>query len=78
MEAEGAASQAPIPVETVYKTLEATLSFDNATRTSAESQLRAWENDAAPGFIGSLLRVVAEVQAVPEVSIHAHGGILMA
>lgn len=59
---------APLPVQQVYSTLEAALSFDGATRSAAEAQLRAWESDAAPGFIGSLLKVVAEVQAVPEVS----------
>lgn len=69
MEAEAAqpTPAAPIPVETVYRTLEAALSFDNATRSAAEAQLRAWEGDAAPGFIGSLLKVVVEVAAVPEV-----------
>lgn len=66
-EAEAATPAAPIPVETVYRTLEAALSFDNATRSAAERQLRDWEGDAAPGFIGSLLKVVAEVAAVPEV-----------
>ncbi len=73
MEAEAAAAAAtpaaPIPVETVYRTLEAALSFDNATRSAAETQLRDWEGDAAPGFIGSLLKVVAEVAAVPEVRL---------
>ena len=57
----------PIPVERVYQTLEAALSWNNDTRSVAEAQLRAWEGDAAPGFIGSLLKVVAEVAAVPEV-----------
>lgn len=57
---------APIPVERVYSTLEQALNFDNAVRDAAEAQLRAWETDAVPGFIGSLLKVVAEVQAVPE------------
>lgn len=66
MDAE-AEPAAPLPVQQVYATLEAALSFDAATRTAAEAQLRAWESDAAPGFIGSLLKVVAEVQAVPEV-----------
>lgn len=64
---------APIPVERVYGTLEAALSFDNATRAAAEAQLAAWESDAAPGFIGSLLKVVSEVQAVPEVRPCAMG-----
>lgn len=69
MEAEGAplAAAAPIPVEQVFQILSSALSYDNATRAVAEEQLRAWESDAAPGFIGSLLKVVAEVQAVPEV-----------
>ncbi|KAL4448640.1 hypothetical protein ABPG75_005859 [Micractinium tetrahymenae] len=60
------AGPAPIPVQQVFATLEAALSVDNATRAAAEAQLREWEGDAAPGFIGSLLKVVAEVQAVPE------------
>ncbi|KAL4857828.1 Importin-11 [Chlorella vulgaris] len=55
-----------IPVERVYSTLSSALSNDHGTRTAAEQQLRAWESDAAPGFIGSLLNVAAEVQAVPE------------
>lgn len=66
MEAQQA-GPAPIPVQQVFATLEAALSVDNATRAAAEAQLREWEGDAAPGFIGSLLKVVAEVQAVPEV-----------
>ena len=66
MEAEAEAA-APLPVQQVYATLEAALSLDAGTRGAAEAQLRAWEADAAPGFIGSLLKVVAEVAAVPEV-----------
>ncbi len=66
MEADGAAAH-PIPVEVVYETLSNALSLDSASRIQAEQQLKAWESDAAPGFIGSLLKVVAEVQAVPEV-----------
>jgi len=62
---------APIPVQQVFATLEQALSFEQATRSAAEAQLRAWEGDAAPGFIGSLLKVVAEVAAVPEVSAGA-------
>lgn len=62
-----------IPVERVYSTLSSALSNDHGTRTAAEQQLRAWESDAAPGFIGSLLNVAAEVQAVPEVSPAIHG-----
>ena len=64
---DAVAQAAPLPARTVITTLEAALSFDNATRGAAEAQLREWESDAAPGFIGSLLKVVAEVQAVPEV-----------
>lgn len=66
MEAEGA-PVAPLPVQQVYQVLEGATSYDNATRSTAEAQLRAWESDAAPGFVGSLLKVVAEAQAVPEV-----------
>ena len=66
----------PIPVERVYQTLEAALSWNNDTRSTAEAQLRAWESDAAPGFIGSLLKVVAEVAAVPEVRVGRGLGVI--
>ena len=65
---------APLPVEQVYATLQATLSYDAGVRGPAEAQLREWEGDAQPGFIGSLLKVVAEVQAVPEVGGRVGGG----
>lgn len=57
-----------LSTDQVYATLQAAISLDNASRTAAEAQLQTWEADSAPGFIGSLLRVALEVQAVPEVS----------
>ena len=68
MEAE-AEPVAPLPVQTVYTTLENALSFSADVRTAAEAQLRAWEADSAPGFIGSLVSVIAAVQTVPEVRL---------
>jgi len=67
MEAEPEQATAPVAVEVVYATLSGALSIDANTRTPAETQLREWEKDAAPGFIASLLKIVGEVNAVPEV-----------
>lgn len=61
--------QAPVSAEQVYATLQSTLSLTTATRGAAEAQLRAWEKDAAPGFISSLVKVISEVNGVPEVRI---------
>ena len=55
---------APLPVEQVYATLQATLSYDAGVRGPAEAQLREWEGDAQPGFIGSLLKVVADASPI--------------
>jgi hypothetical protein len=68
--------ESDLSVEQVWQTLAATLSVDNSMRTAAEAQLKLWESDAAPGFIGSLLKVAAEVNRVPEVSCMIWGGAL--
>lgn len=57
----------PVSVEIVYATLCNTQSLDTSMRTAAEEQLRSWERDAAPGFIGDLVKVISEVKSVPEV-----------
>ena len=61
-----------VSIETVYNTLQASLSQDNSVRSAAEDQLRTWEADSAPGFIGSLLKVAIEFQNVAEVSDQAY------
>jgi len=58
-----------ITVEDVFATLQASLSQDNAYRSAAENQLRKWEAESEPGFIGSLLKVAQEFSGVPEVSL---------
>jgi hypothetical protein len=50
----------PLSIDQVLLTIQGALSVDNATRTSAESSLRAWEADASPGFLLSLLRIVEQ------------------
>ena len=62
------ADRPSVNADTVFQALQAALSFENTVRGPAEAQLREWEADAVPGFIGSLLKVVSEVNAVPEVS----------
>jgi hypothetical protein len=51
-------------VEQVLLTIQAALSNDTATRAAAETLLRAWEADAAPGFLVSLLRIVEQQQTI--------------
>ena len=54
-------------VDQVLGTIQAALSNDTPTRSSAEATLRAWESDAAPGFLVSLLRIVEQHQAIDAV-----------
>ena len=54
-------------VDQVLATIQAALSNDSPTRSSAEATLRAWESDAAPGFLVSLLRIVEQHQAIDAV-----------
>jgi len=57
-----------VSIDNVYNTLQASLSQDNAIRSTAEEQLRKWESDSEPGFTGSLLKVAIEISNVAEVS----------
>ena len=54
-------------VQEVLSVIQAALSNDTSTRSSAETTLRAWENDVAPGFLVSLLRIVEQHQAIDAV-----------
>ncbi|GLI59709.1 hypothetical protein VaNZ11_001566 [Volvox africanus] len=56
----------PSSVEQVLATIQASLSNDRATRTSAETLLHGWEADAAPGFLSGLMRIVEQRDAIPE------------
>lgn len=57
----------PVPVEAVLQTIRATMSHLTAERAPAEAAIRAWETDAAPGFLHSLMRIVQEHAAIDEV-----------
>lgn len=49
---------APVPVEQVLQTIRAAMSHITAERAPAEAAIRAWETDAAPGFLHSLMLIV--------------------
>jgi hypothetical protein len=55
-------------VDQVLRTIQAALSNDTSTRAAAEALIRAWESDAAPGFLVSLLRIVEQQQSIDGVS----------
>lgn len=59
--------RSPLSPDEVYSALTASLSADGTTRTQAQALLQEWEADSSPGFIGSLLNIVHEVNSVPEV-----------
>lgn len=81
---EGAEVQ-PVPVEQVLLTIQGALSIDNSTRSQAETLLKTWEADAAPGFLSSLLRIVEQHAAIDEVGaatccvlrVHGLGGMVV-
>lgn len=55
----------------VFKVLKGTFNNDNTLRQAAEAQLRQWEGDAAPGFLGSLIAILQQVQTIDEVRLAA-------
>ena len=58
---------APVPVEQVLATIRGAMSHVKEEREPAEQMLRTWENDAAPGFLHSLMLIVQQQQAIDEV-----------
>lgn len=60
---------APVPVEQVLATIRAAMSHVKEEREPAELILRTWENDAAPGFLHSLMLIVQQQQAIDEVGL---------
>lgn len=50
--------QADVDVEAVYSCITGTFSPDNSVRNPAEVKLRAWEEDASPGFLLSLVKIL--------------------
>lgn len=67
-----AAQQPPAvpPVESaeqVLQTIQAALNVDQAMRSQAEAMLRAWEADAVPGFLSSLMQIVEKAGVIDEV-----------
>lgn len=57
----------PVPVEQVLATIRAAMSHAEAERQPAEQVLKGWEEDAAPGFLHSLMLIVQQQQAIDEV-----------
>ena len=50
--------QAEVDVEAVYNCITGTFSPDNSVRNPAEVKLRTWEEDASPGFLLALVKVL--------------------
>lgn len=58
--AEPSESMAELTPQQVYEVITAAVGLDPTTRRAAESTLKAWETDAAPGLFGSLIKIVQE------------------
>lgn len=44
----------------VFEVISAAVGLDQTPRRAAETTLKGWEGDAAPGLFGSLLKIVQE------------------
>jgi hypothetical protein len=69
-----AAAAAAIGVQQVLATIRAALSINAAEREPAQAALQSWEQDAAPGFCSSLIRIVEEHASVDEVRMKQRAG----
>lgn len=61
-------ASAPVPVERVLATIRSALSNVYDERAPAESAIKAWESDAAPGFLVALMRIAEQTTALDEVT----------
>ena len=50
--------QANVNVEAVYSCITGTFSPDSSVRSPAEAKIRTWEEDASPGFLLSLVKIL--------------------
>ena len=66
MEVGAGPSDDPRSVEQVLAAIQGALSIDGTTRNHAETVLRAWEANAAQGFLISLLRIVEQRESIAE------------
>jgi hypothetical protein len=71
MDTDGAGAQ-PVSVEQVLHALQSASNWAPEIRQPAEQQLKAWEADAAPNFIMSLLRIAEQHASVDEVGFGYH------
>ena len=51
--------QAEVDLEAVYGCITGTFSPESSVRKPAEAKLRTWEEDASPGFLLSLVKILA-------------------
>ena len=63
----GTTAQPPLTPDTVLQWVDAALSPDGPTRSSAERALALAEDTARPGYLSSLLDIVLAREAVAEV-----------
>lgn len=47
-----------VSVEAVYACISGTFNPDGSVRTPAEGRLKAWEEDASPGFLLALVKIL--------------------
>lgn len=59
-------AQQQVAVQQVATTIRSALSINTAERQAAEAALSAWESDAAPGFVISLIRIIEEHVGIDE------------
>ena len=45
-------------MESVYRCITGTFNPDSSVRTPAEARLRGWEEDASPGFLLALVKIL--------------------
>ena len=50
--------QEEVDVEAVYSCITGTFSPDSSVRNPAEVKLRTWEEDASPGFLLALVKIL--------------------
>ena len=59
----------PVSLQQVLETIKGALEVNEQVRSSSESLIKGWEQNAAPGFLLGLLEIVKQTAAVDEVRL---------
>ena len=68
---DAVAEQHAVTVDSVFAALNAALGVEPSAREAAQAKLQAYEKDAVPGFLVSLLTIVQQGQALNEARLRA-------